>query len=265
MEGSVSYQEGIDRPLEYNLDGYGGDEGVVYLNKEDEMILSGDGSFYVGSPENLKYSSNPFLASATEDNNRDVFLSDLSRVYHFSVTIEGFPVFISPECTMANSNGEFLAVRNINFNYTSYENMSIPVAIFGDFPLLNKKRVSTISLSCYDEDSSSLEYTLRSWENSCFPKGRYVAYMEDIIRKFDYRGYGVDGREVLRCSFYVIPSGTVAVPRDYNSNEAKVVNFSLVCVGDGATCASGPGKAPSKTRALFADASSSYEYDRFDV
>jgi hypothetical protein len=120
--------------------------------------------------------------------------------------------------------------------------MSVPVAIFGDFPLLNKKRVSTIDLSCYDYDNNKLEYELRKWEAQCFPKGRFVAYMEDIAREFRYRGYSVEGKLTLEYKVFVIPAGNVSVSRDYSANEAKMVNFSLVVVGDGRTCATGDGK-----------------------
>jgi hypothetical protein len=145
-------------------------------------------------------------------------------------------------------NRGFLPVKTMNLKYTSYENMSIPVAIFGDFPLLNKKRVSTIDLSCYDKDNNKLEYELRQWEAQCFPKGRYVAYMSDIAREFRYRGYNVKGQQTLEYRVFVIPAGNVSVSRDYSANDAKMVNFSLVVVGDGQTCASGDGKNPSQER-----------------
>jgi hypothetical protein len=152
----------------------------------------------------------------------------------------GLKIASSP---LANKEG-FLPVKTMNLKYTSYENMSIPVAIFGDFPLLNKKRVSTIDLSCYDFDSNRLEYALRKWESDCFPKGRFVAYMDDIARKFTYKGYSVEGRNTLTYEVYVIPAGNVTVSRDYSANDAKMVNFSLVVVGDGRTCATGDGKIP---------------------
>ena len=240
QKGSVTYNA-IDEFVRAE-NGTGGDgEGVVYLDKKDEAILSGgyytnsSGMlFALGADENL-------LKGGIEDG--DVFLMDIAQAHHFSVVIEGFPTYTAPEGTMTGSDGQFLPAKSINFNYTSYENMSIPLAIFGDFPLLNKKRVSTISLSCYDSDSNTLEYALKKWEHLCFPKGRYVAYMDEIARKFDYRGYGVDGRETFRCSFYVIPTGNVSVSRDYSANDAKLVNFSVVCVGDGSTCATGPGRS----------------------
>jgi hypothetical protein len=113
---------------------------------------------------------------------------------------------------------------------------------------LNKKRVSTIDLSCYDKDNNKLEYELRQWEAQCFPKGRYVAYMSDIAREFRYRGYNVKGQQTLEYRVFVIPAGNVSVSRDYSANDAKMVNFSLVVVGDGQTCASGDGKKPSQER-----------------
>ena len=169
-----------------------------------------------------------------------LFLQDIAQSHHFTVCLKGFSMskFRVPGGTFS----DFLPVKSINLNYTSYENMSIPVSIFGDFPLLNKKRVSTISLTCYDMDDNRLEHELREWENQCFPKGRFVAYMDKIAKEFIYSGYNVKGKETLKVSFRVIPSGNVSVSRDYSVNDAKLVNFSLVCVGDGSTCATGNGK-----------------------
>lgn len=167
-----------------------------------------------------------------------MFLQDIAQSHHFTVQLEGFDMLKTPGATFS----EFLPVKSMNFNYTSYENMSIPVSIFGDFPLLNKKRVSTIALTCFDLDDNRLERELQNWEYMCFPKGRYVAYMNDIVRKFTYKGYDVKGKETLSFYFYTIPSGNVTVGRDYSANEAKLVTFSLVCVGDGITCATGAGK-----------------------
>lgn len=171
--------------------------------------------------------------------NHGAFVTDIAQSHHFTIQIEGMS--ISKMKSPSEYFGEFLPVKSINLSYTSYENMSIPVAIFGDFPLLNKKRVSTINLSCYDNDSNQLENELRNWEGMCFPLGRYVAYITDVARKLTYRGYNVKGKETFNASFYVIPSGGITVSRDYSANDAKIVNFGLVCVGDGSTCATGRG------------------------
>lgn len=172
--------------------------------------------------------------------NHGLFLTDIAQAHHFTVSIEGFNMsnFTVPSGVYTN----FLPVKNINLSYVSYESMSIPVSIFGDFPLLSKKRVSTISLVCYDTDDNKLEHELLKWENECFPKGRFVAYMEDIVRKFTYKGFDVKGKETFTISFYVIPSGSVSVSRDYSNNDAKLINFSVICVGDGSTSATGNGK-----------------------
>ena len=172
--------------------------------------------------------------------NHGLFLTDIAQSHHFTVSIEGFDMsnFTVPSGTYK----DFLPVKNIQLNYTSYESMTIPVSIFGDFPLLNRKRVSTVTLSCYDTDDNKLEHEILKWEDECFPKGRYAAYMEDIARKFTYKGYDVKGKETFNISFYVIPSGNVNVSRDYSANESKIINFSLVCVGDGTTSATGDSK-----------------------
>lgn len=184
--------------------------------------------------ENNSKKSNIASSSPTS---YSIFATDIAQSHHFTVHIDG--IYMSRTKSPNENFGEFLPVKNIDLSYTSYENMSIPVAIFGDFPLLNKKRVSTINLTCYDNDNNDLENELRTWESTCFPLGRYVAYITDVAKKFTYKGYNVKGKETLEASFYVIPSGRVSVSRDYSANDAKMVSFGLVCVGDGSTCATG--------------------------
>lgn len=170
--------------------------------------------------------------------NQNLFLTDIAQSHHFTIRLENMPAFRTPE----GSFSEFLPVKSINLTYTSYENMTIPVSIFGDFPLLNKKRVSTIALTCFDTDDNKLEHEILKWEDRCFPKGRFVAYMEDIVKELTYKGYNVKGKETFKTSFYVIPSGGVSVSRDYSANDTKLITFNLVCVGDGSTCATGASK-----------------------
>lgn len=207
---------------------YVGDTGLVFTNPETKLLLEGG----------IEKTDTEATLSGSVAND-GIFIQDIAQSHHFTVWIDGFSMskFRTPEGTFS----EFLPVKTMNLNYTSYENMTIPLSIFGDFPVLNKKRVSTIQLTCYDLDNNKLEYELRKWEDSCFPKGRYVAYMEDIARKFIYRGYNVKGRQTLMKTMYVIPSGSVSVSRDYSANDAKMLSFSLVCVGDGSTCATGNG------------------------
>lgn len=196
---------------------------------------------YKYSPETQKTltenSTKANNATSSTTLNYGVFATDVAQSHHFTVHIDG--IYLSRTKSPNENFGEFLPVKSIDFSYTSYENMSIPVAIFGDFPLLNKKRVSTLTLTCYDNDNNDLESDLRVWENTCFPMGRYVAYITDVAKKLTYKGYNVKGKETLEASFYVIPSGRISVSRDYSANDAKMINFGLVCVGDGSTCATG--------------------------
>lgn len=204
-----------------------GAKGLHFINPQTEAILNG------GTSESTKNSGDPVKDT--------IFLQDIAQSHHYTLQLEGFDMLKTPE----GSFSTFLPVKSMNFNYTSYENMNIPVAIFGDFPILNKKRVSTVSITCYDLDDNRIERKLKLWENQCFPRGRYVAYMEDIVRQLTYRGYNVKGKETLYYTFYVMPSGNVTVSRDYSANDAKLVSFTLVCVGDGSTSATGEGsKSP---------------------
>ena len=154
---------------------------------------------------------------------------DIAQSHHFTITLEGFTQYLTPQKTFS----KFLPVKSISLVHTSYENMTIPLAIFGDFPLLNRKKLSSISLTCFDLDNNKLEKELLEWEAMCFPKNKFVAYMEDIVREMVYRGYNVKGQQTIERRMFVIPAGGVSVSRDYSANDAKLVNFSLIAVGNG--------------------------------
>lgn len=211
---------------------YTGNEGVLIPSIMKEIEV-----------DQIDYpNGNPFKVTATTSQSKNepvsssVWLLDIAQSHHFTVQLEGFQSYNTPH----GSFSKFLPVKTIQLNQTSYENMSIPVSIFGDFPLLNKKRVSTIAITCYDEDTNIIERQLRAWERSCFPSNKYVAYLSDVARKLTYRGYDVKGKMTLGpVSMYVIPSGNISVSRDYSANDAKLLSFTLVCVGDGSSCATG--------------------------
>ena len=118
----------------------------------------------------------------------------------------------------------------MNFNYTSYDNMSIPLHILGDFPLLYRKKVTSIGFSCYDMDDDRIELALKAWENQCFP-GSCVEYLDNIKAKLTYTSYDVKGRKNFTISLEVIPTGVVSVGRSYEENSAKFLNFGVVAVG----------------------------------
>ena len=234
---ALPYVEGL-YPTDSNMPtvAYNGPTGLVYSSSAQ--------TFFTGRAEKND------TVKASPQITEDAFRMDIAQSHHFTVHIEDMAMSEVHVSTSPLSNGRrgFLPVKTMNLRYTSYENMSIPVAIFGDFPLLNKKRMSTIDLTCYDFDDNKLEYELKQWEADCFPMGRFVAYMNDIAREFVYTGYNVEGKKTLEYRVYVIPAGNVSVSRDYSANDAKIINFSLVVVGDGRTCASGDSKEPSVTK-----------------
>lgn len=222
IKGSISYSEAPSG--EYNS---GALTGAI------SDIASSGVNYPNGNPFQLRAATSPTKSEAVD---AGIWALDIAQSHHFTVKLQGFKSYYTPE----KSFNEFLPVKSIQLNQTSYENMNIPVSIFGDFPLLNKKRVSTISITCYDEDNNIIERQLREWEKSCFPFNKYVAYMSDIARKFTYIGYNVKGQRTLGpINMYVIPSGNISVSRDYSANDAKLLTFTLVCVGDGSSCATG--------------------------
>lgn len=126
---------------------------------------------------------------------------------------------------------DYLPIKSMNFSYTSYDNMSIPLAVLGDFPLLHRKKVSTINFSCYDMDQDVIESALRYWEKQCFPEDKYVEYLDNIKAKLTYRSYDVTGKLTFERILEVIPTSSVSVSRSYEENGAKLLNFSVIAVG----------------------------------
>ena len=142
--------------------------------------------------------------------------------------LHGNPIsFASGRGTYAN----YLPIKSMNFNYTSYDNMNIPMGIFGDLPLLYKKKVTSISFTCYDTDQDIVEKAVHYWEHQCFPGGNYVAYLDDIAATLRYTSFDVCGNMNFYRQLEVIPASSVSVSRSYEENGAKLVNFSVVAVG----------------------------------
>lgn len=127
---------------------------------------------------------------------------------------------------------DFLPVYSIDFKYLSVDNLTIPLIMFGDFPLINKRRVGTINMTCYDDDKDTFERALRVWaENECFV-GTRVRYLSKMYKEFTYKSFNVAGKLNFTRRLLVIPVGDIGVHRSYEANNAKLVSFSLAVVGD---------------------------------
>ena len=180
--------------------------------------------------------------------NWDIAQSHFFTVQIYSAKNEGYPyptgLHDKNGAPFSFSSGlgtykNYLPIKSMNFSYTSYENMSIPLNIFGDFPLLHRKKMSAISITCYDMDQDVIELALREWEKQCFPQN-CVEYMDCIKAEFRYRSYDVTGKMNFEKVLEVIPTGSVSVSRSYEENNAKLLNFSLIVVGASGASAQSP-------------------------
>lgn len=153
-------------------------------------------------------------------------LQDISQSHHFTVTISKIPVEFP-----TRKFGNFLPVKNISYSEITYENMSIPAGIFGNFPILHKKQVGNINLVLYDLANDSLEAKIRQWEAECFPKGRYVNFLSNIAAEFVYKSFTTTGKLNKAICLYVIPASSYTVSRSYEENNAKLINLSFAVVG----------------------------------
>lgn len=153
-------------------------------------------------------------------------LQDISQSHHFTVTISKIKVNFPTQ-----EFGDFLPVKNISYAETTYENMSIPVGIFGNFPILHRKQVGSINLALYDTGTDDIQAQIRQWESECFPKGKYVNYLSKIAAELKYNSYTPTGKLNKSLVLYVIPSNSITTSRSYEENGAKLINLSLTVVG----------------------------------
>ena len=210
---------------------------VNYVNKNTKEALTNPTQNTENAPKSEAADSNTWAI-------------DIAQSHHFTVQLRAvgstkesdkYPIYK----VSSSSFGNFLPVKNISLTYSGYETMILPFSSFSDFPLIQRKKIEIVNLTCYDEDTSILEKAVTAWNDECFPGGKYVAYMDNVVKELIYKGYTVDGRESFNLRRYVIPFGPPQVNRDYEENDAKMITFSLACVGDGSTCATG---SRTKTR-----------------
>lgn len=168
---------------------------------------------------------------------------DISQSHHFRINIDKIPVEFNSKVF-----GNFLPVKSISFDEITFENLTIPVGIFGDFPIMQKRRLGRFSLSLYDPAGDEIEKSLQIWENLCFPQGKYVNYLSEIVGKMKYASYSVDGTLNSELSFYVLPTDSHRISRGYEENALKLIQFSLVVVG--VVGAKTGGNVPSKGEVL---------------
>ena len=194
------------------------------------------------------FNATPSSSSSSSDkssNGNPVDFWDIAQSHFFTVQIYSKPTSTYGKATgLHDKNGkpfnfasgqgtykDYLPIKSMNFTYTSYDNMSIPLAVLGDFPLLHRKKVTTINFTCYDMDQDVIEDALRYWEMQCFPENKYVEYLDNIKATLTYTSYDVTGKKTFVRTLDVIPTNQVSVSRSYEENGAKLLNFSVIAVG----------------------------------
>ena len=153
-------------------------------------------------------------------------IQDISQSHHFTVKMSKIKVEF-PTATLGN----FLPVKNISYSEITFDNLSIPTGIFGTFPITHKKHVGSINLVLYDTADDKIQAQIRKWEEECFPKGKYVNFLSNIVSEFTYNSYDTTGKLNKSLVLYVIPANSVTTSRSYEENNAKLINLSLTVVG----------------------------------
>lgn len=175
-----------------------------------------------------------------------VWKLDIAQSRYFTIQLRT-PDGISSKAHFANYKcpggklSDFLPVKNMSLNTCSVDTKTVPVHIFSDFPLIDKRKVGRILLTCYDEDDDHIERAYRRWlEDECFI-GTRVRYLSKMYKELIYTSYDVTGKKNFHKKVFVIPDGSITVDRNYE-NEAKLITISLAIVGeDGASVKTGKG------------------------
>ena len=211
-------------------------QGAITYNGDAARLANGSGTLTQGAGKGGYSKGNDIVGQ--------LFSWDIAQSHYFTVQIYSprnpdypYPTGLHDKqgkpfsfCSGQGTWKDYIPLKSMNFNYTSYDNMSLPLHILGDFPLLHRKKVTTIQFSCYDMDDDRIELALKAWENQCFP-GACVEYLDNIKAQLTYTSYDVKGKKNFSISFEVIPTGTVSVSRGYEENSAKFLTFSVVAVG----------------------------------
>lgn len=156
-------------------------------------------------------------------------LENIAQAYHFTLTIDRLKTnYIHPVF------GNFLPVKSASFNYTSFDSLQIPLGIYGDLPVLKRRSVGRLNLQLYDNYKDELATHIRNWINECFPGGKYVNYVSNIASTLTYTSYGVTGQrnQSYPLKYLVIPTDSYSVNRSYEENGPKILDFSVIVVGD---------------------------------
>lgn len=128
--------------------------------------------------------------------------------------------------------GSFLPIKSVSFTPVSLETLSIPLGVFGDMSIVNRKKIGRLSITLLDTNDNFYEKKLASWYKICVPnENGYVGYLEDMVSDMTYISYSTTGLPEYSMNLEVMLAEDISISRDYDANELKAITFNVVVVG----------------------------------
>lgn len=153
------------------------------------------------------------------------FKLDMAQSRFFTIEIENISMY---DVSLGG-----LPVKNILYTITGIETMSLAIGVFRDIPIPIGKRLPKITMTLVDEKIDQLETSFRSWYNVMIPSQTgTIGYLDDMVRKLQYSSYDTSGDLNFSYSANVILADDFTMSRDYESNELKGFEVSLIVLND---------------------------------
>lgn len=207
------------------------DNNIVPVDEEARTLITG------GVSKTQQDEPDPFIGSFIQQ--------DIAQSHHFKIKIDRIPIEFT-----SKAFGSFLPVKSISFDEVTFEHLTIPVGIFGDFPVMHRRKMGRFSLTLYDTADDKIEHALQDWENKCFPQGKYVSYLSEMVGTMKYASYSVEGKLNKELALLVIPADSHKISRSYDENSAKLITIGLVIVGVVGAITSGVSSSKGKGETL---------------
>lgn len=185
---------------------------------------------------------NPILKGKVEnipDNSvsvGDLFSSDRAQSRFFTVTIDKFDSNTNnlfENTTVTNKEIEGLPVKNMSYIISGIDSMVLPIGVFKDVPIPTGKRLPKITLTLIDDRMDQIETALRNWCNVMIPsESGIIGYLDDMVGTLIYTSYDTSGDVNFTYQANVILTDDFSMSRDYETNELKAMEISLVVLRD---------------------------------
>lgn len=161
----------------------------------------------------------------------ELFSSDRAQSRFFTVTVDSLSS--SNILVGVNKDIEALPVKNINYNITGIDTMSLSIGVFKDIPIPTGKKLPKITLTLIDDRMDQLETSIRYWCDTMIPSGTgIVGYLDEMITTLTYISYDTCGQENFSYIASVMFTDEITLSRDAETNELKAIEISLIILED---------------------------------